>query len=91
MKRIITIGREFGAGGGELGRRLARELDIAYTPGEAAVLALQAGCDVLLMPNSLPEAYAAVLEAVQNGTITHERLDQSVNKILRYKEVFTHV
>ena len=63
----------------------------AYTPGEAAVLALQAGCDILLMPNSLPEAYAAVLEAVQNGTITQERLDQSVNKILRYKEVFTHV
>ena len=30
----------------------------AYTPGEAAVQALQAGCDVLLMPNSLPEAYA---------------------------------
>ena len=55
------------------------------------MLALQAGCDVLLMPNSLPEAYAAVLEAVQNGTITQERLDQSVNKILRYKEVFTHV
>ena len=44
---------------------------------------MQAGCDVLLMPNSLPEAYAAVLEAVQNGTITQERLDQSVNKILR--------
>lgn len=63
----------------------------AYTPGEAAVLALQAGCDVLLMPNSLPEAYAAVLDAVQNGTITQERLDQSVNKILRYKEVFAHV
>ena len=55
------------------------------------MLALQAGCDVLLMPNSLQEAYAAVLEAVQNGTITQERLDQSVNKILRYKEVFTHV
>lgn len=30
MKRIITIGREFGAGGGELGRRLAREMNIAY-------------------------------------------------------------
>ena len=54
----------------------------AYTPGEAAVQALQAGCDVLLMPNSLPEAYAAVLEAVQNGTISEERLDRSVNKIL---------
>ena len=30
MKRIITIGREFGAGGSDLGRRLARELGIAY-------------------------------------------------------------
>lgn len=60
----------------------------AYTPGEAAVKALQAGCDVLLMPNSLPEAYAAVLEAVQNGTISEERLDRSVNKILLYKQQF---
>lgn len=60
----------------------------AYTPGEAAVRAIQAGCDVLLMPNSLPEAYAAVLEAVQNGTISEQRLDQSVNKILLYKQQF---
>lgn len=30
MKCIITIGREFGAGGSDLGRRLARELGIAY-------------------------------------------------------------
>lgn len=30
MKRIITIGREFGAGGGTLGRRLAKELGIEY-------------------------------------------------------------
>ena len=60
----------------------------AYTPGEAAVQALHAGCDVLLMPNSLPEAYAAVLEAVQNGTISEERLDRSVNKILLYKQQF---
>ena len=30
MKRTITIGREFGAGGSDLGRRLARELGIAY-------------------------------------------------------------
>ena len=63
----------------------------AYTPGEAAVLAIQAGCDVLLMPNSLPEAYDALLSAVQNGAISEERLNQSVNKILRYKEVYAHV
>lgn len=30
MKRIITIGREFGSGGRELGRRLSEELNIAY-------------------------------------------------------------
>lgn len=30
MKRIITIGREFGAGGRDLGRRLAMELGIAF-------------------------------------------------------------
>ena len=60
----------------------------AYTPGEAAVLALQAGCDVLLMPNGLPEAYNAVLQAVKDGTISEERLDRSVDKILRYKAIF---
>ena len=30
MKRIITIGRQFGSGGRELGRRLAEELNIEY-------------------------------------------------------------
>lgn len=30
MNRIITIGREFGSGGRELGKRLAEELQIAY-------------------------------------------------------------
>lgn len=60
----------------------------AYTPGEAAVLALQSGCDVLLMPDGLPEAYNAVLQAVKDGTISEEQLDRSVDKILRYKAVF---
>ena len=30
MNKIITIGREFGSGGRELGRRLSEELKIAY-------------------------------------------------------------
>ena len=30
MNRIITIGREFGSGGREMGRRMAEELEIAY-------------------------------------------------------------
>ena len=60
----------------------------SYTPGEAAVQALQAGCDVLLMPDGLPEAYDAVLDAVRTGTVSEDRLDLSVNKILRMKAQF---
>ena len=60
----------------------------SYTPGEAAVLALQAGCDVLLMPSGLADAYDAVLAAVQDGTVSEQRLDESVAKILRMKAQF---
>lgn len=60
----------------------------AHPSGEAAVMAFQAGCDVLLMPVDLEAAYNAILEAVQNGTISEERLDASVNKILYYKQQF---
>ena len=34
MKKIITISREFGAGGGEIGERLARELGWDYCDKE---------------------------------------------------------
>lgn len=30
MRKIITIGREFGAGGGEIGRKVAKELGLEY-------------------------------------------------------------
>ena len=56
-----------------------------YTPGQAAVKALQAGADLLLMPNGLADAYTAVLEAVQDGTIPQQRLDESVQRILQCK------
>lgn len=38
-----------------------------YTPAEAAVAALKAGCDIPLMPERLDEAYQGVLSAVQVG------------------------
>lgn len=59
-----------------------------YSSGEAAVCALEAGCDMLLMPMDLSEAYEAVLTAVQTGRISEERLDESVQKILLYKQRF---
>lgn len=58
----------------------------AYTPGEAAVGALQAGCDILLMPAGLGEVFDGVVAAAQDGTLPAARLDESVEKILRYKQ-----
>lgn len=59
-----------------------------YTPEEAAVQALQAGCDLLLMPEGLEPAFEAVWEAVQSGKISEQRLDDSVARILRYKQQY---
>lgn len=56
-----------------------------YTPGEAAVQALMAGCDMILMPDDLQAAYAAVAAAVQDGTLPSSRIDESVLRILRIK------
>lgn len=56
-----------------------------YSSGEAAVLALQAGCDIILMPQNLPEAFDAVLAAVQNGTLSEQWLDETVLQILEFK------
>ena len=56
-----------------------------YGSGTAAVMAFEAGNDILLMPESIKQAYGAVLEAVRNSEISMERLDESVLRILRYK------
>ena len=60
----------------------------AYGPGEAAVAALEAGCDLLLMPDGLEDAYQAVLTAVRQGRISERRLDESVGRILQIKQQF---
>ena len=49
---------------------------------------MYAGADLLLMPEDLPEAYDALLSAVEKGTISQERLDQSVLRILQLKEKY---
>lgn len=54
-------------------------------PGQAAVSALEAGCDVILMPDDFPAARAAVLAAVQKGTLSEKRLNASVTRILKCK------
>ncbi len=56
-----------------------------YTPGQAAVLALQAGCDIALMPENFVEAYQGVLDAVTAGELSEARIDESVFRILSAK------
>ena len=56
-----------------------------YKPGTAAVRALQAGADVLLLPSSLPAATQAIIKAVEEGTLTQARIEKSVERILALK------
>ena len=56
-----------------------------YSSADAAVKALQAGADMLLMPENFQEAYQGVLDALENGTLTQEQIDCSVRRILNVK------
>lgn len=56
-----------------------------YEPSEAAIMALKAGCDVILMPADFTEAYEGVLQAVKDGTIAEERINDSLRRIYRIK------
>lgn len=56
-----------------------------YDDEEIPVLALQAGVDMLLMPPDLDLAYNAVLDAVADGELTEDRIDESVQRILHLK------
>ena len=57
----------------------------AAASGQAAVAAVKAGNDVLLIPADIDAAYKGVLNAVRKGQISESRIDQSVLKILRAK------
>ena len=56
-----------------------------YECGEAAVLAIEAGCDMLLVTSGFKAAYESVLAAVEDGRIPERQIDTSVERILRIK------
>ncbi len=57
----------------------------AYGAGEAAVLALEAGSDVLLAPADVPGAIDAVVAAAESGRLSRARLESSARRILQLK------
>src|SRR5205807_3074140 len=60
-------------------------ITVRYAPGEAAVRAILAGVDALLMPPVPDAAFEALEGAVKSGRISKRRLDESVRRILQAK------
>lgn len=68
-------------------------IDLVYPPEQAALLAIQAGHDMVLLgahlgPDAFHRAMQGVVDAVLSGTISEDRIDASVRRILRAKEVY---
>jgi beta-N-acetylhexosaminidase len=61
-----------------------------FDAGEAAVRAIEAGEDQILMPTNADAAIAAVKEAVKSGRIPMSRIDASVARILEAKSHVSH-
>ena len=60
----------------------------AYSSGDAAIAAIEAGVDIILMPEGLSEAFDAVVAAAENGTVSEARLNESVYRVLQYKQLY---
>ena len=60
-------------------------ITVRFAPGEAAVRAVLAGADCVLMPPVPDAAFEALQQAVKSGRISRERLDASVRRILEAK------
>jgi beta-N-acetylhexosaminidase len=71
---IITDGMEMGA------------ITQQYTSAEGAVGSILAGADIVLGPRYFIEAFDAVMAAVNNGTISEDRINQSVRRILKLRK-----
>jgi beta-N-acetylhexosaminidase len=57
-----------------------------HSAGEAAVRAIEAGADVILMPPDVAAAIEGIVEAVHVGRLSEERVNASVMRVLKAKE-----
>jgi beta-glucosidase len=61
------------------------------TPEIVAVMAVEAGTDILLMPDNPEVAIASIYDAVQTGRIKESRIQESLERIWQAKQrIFAH-
>lgn len=58
----------------------------SYLPEEIGAKVIQAGGDMILMPEDFQKSYNGLLESVKSGQITEKRIDESLMRILAVKE-----
>ena len=57
-----------------------------FSPEEAAISALEAGCDIILDPADYVSAFEAVVSAVESGRLSMEQIDERVGRVLALKK-----
>ena len=57
-----------------------------YDSAQAAVMALKAGADMVLMPEDFEAAYEGVLAAIEDGTISEARINDSLARVYKIKK-----
>ncbi|WP_051204880.1 glycoside hydrolase family 3 N-terminal domain-containing protein [Butyrivibrio sp. VCD2006] len=56
-----------------------------YSSADAAIAAIQAGADMIFLPENFVDAYEGLLYAVQNGVISEDRINESLRRVYRVK------
>ncbi|WP_395276537.1 glycoside hydrolase family 3 N-terminal domain-containing protein [Halalkalibaculum sp. DA384] len=65
-----------------------RGISSRYSPGETVVKALHAGADLMLLSPDELTAINEIEQAVRRGSITEQRIDRSVRKLLEWKKEY---
>ena len=63
-----------------------KAITASYDSATAAVTAIAAGADMLLMPSDFKAAYEGVIAAVKDGTLTEEQINTAVVRIVKAKQ-----
>lgn len=56
-----------------------------FSPADAAVAAINAGADMIYTTSDFDEAYQGIVDGVNQGVISSDRIDESIRRILRIK------